>query len=282
MRRSVRIAAISFALAISLASQAHAARCTHAPAPGGDPGIAGATALRTELCRLREKPDSDATSVSANVTHSGAYDIEFAAWTFDLNRVRLETVSAAVATGETAPAFKARTGALFAMNGGFFDFGPQKELRPVGLFIEKGRIKKPLSRSLSGTLLINDKQVEIVATESVITAVGYTSGLQSRPLLVDPGNKLGMRANDRVRVPRSAICMPDSRHVIFVYAGQSGLSLFELATLLQAPVNAGGFGCDVALNLDGGPSTQVAAEIDGEPFERLGQNVVNAIVVLAP
>ncbi len=194
--------------------------------------------------------------------------------------MRLEVVSAAAPAGETAPSFKQRTGAVFAINGGFFDFGPQHELRPVGLLIEKGRIKRPLARSLSGTLLINGRQIDILTTASVVSAMGYTSGLQSKPLLVDPGNKLGMRGDDGVRVPRSAVCLPDSKHVTFVYAGKSGLSLFELATLLQARRSAEGFGCDVALNLDGGPSTQVAAEMDGAPFERLGQNVANAIVVL--
>ena len=229
---------------------------------------------------MRAQPSADLSSYTINVKHSSIYDVEFAAWTFDLSRVRLEVVSAAQDAGETAPSFKERTGAVFAINGGFFDFGPQHELRAVGLLIEKGRIKKPLSRALSGTLLINGQQVEILETSSVLTAMGYTSGLQSKPLLVDPGNKLGMRGDDHVRVPRSAICLTDPKHVTFIYAGESGLSLFELASLLQAPVNAGGFGCDVALNLDGGPSTQVAGTIDGEAFERLGQSVANAVVVL--
>ena len=280
MNTLVRITALSFALGIILSAVAAAAPCARPPAPGGDPALAGATALRAELCRLRASPATDLPSFIINVKHSSTYDVEFAAWEFDLSRVRLDVISAAAPAGEKAPTFKTRTGALFAINGSFFDFGPQQELRTVGLLIEKGRIKKPLSRALSGTLLINGAQVEIVETSSVVTAMGYSAGLQSKPLLVEPGNKLGMRGDDHVRVPRSAICLPDPRHVIFIYAGESGLSLFELATLLQMPAKAGGFGCDVALNLDGGPSTQVAGTIQGEAFERLGQNVANAIVVV--
>jgi uncharacterized protein YigE (DUF2233 family) len=267
-------------LGMVFAGSALAAPCTRAPKPGSDPTVAGATALQIELCRLRETAGNSPATIAASVTHSTTYAIEFVAWTFDLSRVRLEVISTTSTDGETIPAFKERAGAVFAINGGFFDFGPKKEIRPVGLLIEKGRIKKPLSRALSGTLLINGRQVEIMPTASVITTMGYTSGLQSRPMLVEPGNKHGMRGTDRVRVPRSAICLPDQRHITFIYAGKNGMSLYELATLLQAPTNTGGFGCDVALNLDGGPSTQVAAEVDGEPFERLGQNVVNAIVVL--
>jgi len=278
LRKLVCAGAISFALGIVFAPVAEATPCRHPPGPGlGDPGVAGATALRGELCRLRQT--SDASAVIANVKHSGTFDIEFAAWTFDLSRARLEVVSTSDVAGETVDAFRHRTGAALVINGGFFDFGPQHEIRPVGLLIEKGRIKKPLSRALSGTLLINGRQVELLATPSVVTAIGYTSGLQSKPLLVDPGNKIGMRSNDGVRVPRSAICMPDERHVTVIYAGQSGLSLFELATLLQAPADSGGFGCDVALNLDGGPSTQVSGTVDGAAFERLAQHVANAIVV---
>lgn len=279
MKTSARIALLSFALGIILSAHAQALPCTRPPGPGGDPTLAGATALRAELCRLRQTPSNDLSSLLVDVKHSGTYDVEFAAWTFDLARVQLEVVSALQSAGETAPAFKQRTGALFAINGGFFDYGPQREVRPVGLLIERGRIKKPLSRTLSGTLLISGRQVEILETPSVFALSGYTSGLQSKPLLVEPGNKLGMRGNDHVRVPRSAICLIDPRRVVFVYAGQSGLSLFELASLLQAPANTGGFGCDAALNLDGGPSTQAAGTINGAAFERSGQNVANAIVV---
>ena len=154
-------------------------------------------------------------------------------------------------------------------------------MRPVGLFLEKGQLKNPLGQALSGTLLITGHRVEISPTHSVGALQPYKFGLQSKPLLVDPGNKLGMRGNDGVRVPRSAICLTDAHHVSIFYAGGGGLSLFELATLLQAPTSAGGFACEVALNLDGGPSTQVSGDASGAAFERLGQNVANAIVVLA-
>ena len=38
---------------------------------------------------------------------------------------------------------------------------------------------------------------------------------------------------------------------------------------MLAPVKDGGFGCETALNLDGGPSTQVAVTIKGHA-EQLG------------
>jgi hypothetical protein len=262
------------------ATIATAAPCTSAPHLGGDPSIAGATALQIELCRARASAGNAPPGLIVKAAQAGQFDVEFGAWTFDLDRVRLETVSAAPASGEKADTFRQRSGAVFAINGGYFAFGPNREEQPVGLFIENGRMKSPLGRALSGTLLIAGHRAWIVPTSSVGDLKTYKFGLQSKPLLVDPGNKLGMRGDDGLRVPRSAICLTDARHVSFFYAGKSGLSLLELATLLQAPTNAGGFACEVALNLDGGPSTQVSADVAGARFERLGQNVANAVIVL--
>ena len=272
-------ATIAAALAFG-ACEASAAPCTHVPGSGGDPSIAGATALQIALCQAREGAGRNATAFIVHAAPGGGFDTEFGAWTFDLGHARLEIVSSASPNGESASSFRQRTGAAFAINGGFFDYGPQHELRPVGLFVENGQVINPLGKALSGTLLIAGHRVDLMETASVGDLHSYKFGLQSRPLLVEPGNKMGMRGNDGTRVPRSAVCLTDAKHVAFFYAGGGGLSLLELATLLQAPVSAGGFACDVALNLDGGPSTQVSSAGDGATLERGGQNVANAVVVL--
>ena len=276
----IRLALIG-AAACGLLARAEAAPCTHEPPPGGDPTIAAALALKIDLCRERSRPVADTAALVVQVAQSGLFNIEFGAWSFDLDRATLKIVSASAAAGERVDSFRQRTGAAFAINGGFFDFGPQRELRPVGLFIENGRAQNSLGKALSGTLLIAGRRVEILETGTIGSLQNYRFALQSKPLLVDPGNRLGMRGNDGVRVPRSAVCLTDAKHVVFFYGGGTGLSLFEMATLLQAPPESGGFGCNVALNLDGGPSTQVSAESGGATFERLGQNVANAVVVVA-
>jgi hypothetical protein len=48
----------------------------------------------------------------------------------------------------------------------------------------------------------------------------------------------------------------DGWFVITVVTG--GLSLFELGAILSANPSDGGFGCERAMNLDGGPSTQAS------------------------
>jgi hypothetical protein len=60
-------------------------------------------------------------------------------------------------------------------------------------------------------------------------------------------------------------------------AVEGGLSLFQLATLLAAPE---GVGCDVALNLDGGPSTQALFRAGGRRIAvEGGWPVANALIV---
>ena len=59
-----------------------------------------------------------------------------------------------------------------------------------------------------------------------------------------------------------------------------GLSLLRLAELLAAPTRDGGIGCDVAINLDGGPSTQAIWRGAGrEILIPGGSTVQNAIVL---
>src|SRR5689334_12856775 len=102
-------ALLLFTLACAGCASAYAEVCTRVPPPGGgDPSIAVATAIQAERCR---GPGTTVMRVSGN-----AFDVEFAAWTFDLDRVWLEIVPAASSNGEKAPAFRQRTGAVFAMN----------------------------------------------------------------------------------------------------------------------------------------------------------------------
>ena len=103
-------------------------------------------------------------------------------------------------------------------------------------------------------------------------------GFQSGPLLVDPGGVFGIGSNDFNRVPRSAVCVAGDKVVFAVVEG--GLSLFELAKLLIASPAQGGFGCERALNLDGGPSTQASLAAGNGTFEVAGKwNVLSALGV---
>jgi hypothetical protein len=67
-----------------------------------------------------------------------------------------------------------------------------------------------------------------------------------------------------------------------IIAVDGGLSLYQLATLLAAPAADGGLGCDVALNLDGGPSTQASSRAGSQNLDILGGTTVqNALIISA-
>jgi hypothetical protein len=51
---------------------------------------------------------------------------------------------------------------------------------------------------------------------------------------------------------------------------------------MAAPIVDGGLGCDVALNLDGGPSTQASSRAGSQNLDVFGgTNVQNALIVYA-
>jgi uncharacterized protein YigE (DUF2233 family) len=102
--------------------------------------------------------------------------------------------------------------------------------------------------------------------------------LQVGPILVDPGGKFAMKQNDYQRLNRSAICLTKDDVVIVTLFG--GISLYDFAELFASSPKDGGFGCDSALNLDGGPSTQVSFSDGSASFEQVGRwRISNAIVI---
>ncbi|HYQ15500.1 MAG TPA: phosphodiester glycosidase family protein [Polyangiaceae bacterium] len=82
--------------------------------------------------------------------------------------------------------------------------------------------------------------------------------VQSFPLLVELDGRSGIHRDDGRRAARTVACLVDrALHFIVIAAPRGeGPTLFEAADLLRAAAPLG-FGCRVALNLDGGPSTGV-------------------------
>jgi hypothetical protein len=67
-----------------------------------------------------------------------------------------------------------------------------------------------------------------------------------------------------------------------IVAVDGGLSLYQLAVLMATPPDQGGLGCDVALNLDGGPSTQAVSRAGAQELDVFGGTTVqNALIIQA-
>ena len=201
------------------------------------------------------------------------------AWMVDPEHNEIAVVEQTRPEGSTTAEFRAGHKALLAINGGFFEKDRNGALTPSGLLIVNGERRHPYHKKAgSGALLVAGEKVALDWSRSAGAGQTWTHALQVGPMVVDPGGKNGIRSNDNKRVDRSAVCLADGRLIFIVIDG--GMSLFELGEVLSTSDLKGGFGCERALNLDGGPSTQASFENGGQRVEVTGDwPVQNGIVV---
>jgi hypothetical protein len=162
-------------------------------------------------------------------------------------------------------------GALAVVNGGYFeaDFRPSTWLKNAGIELSPKR-----DTSKGGVFALGEQGVYL----GPFAGLGFEPKLaiQSFPLIVEPDGKPGIHSDDGRRAARTVACLVGDRlHLIVIAAPRGeGPTLFESASLLREPPPRG-FGCRVALNLDGGPSTgvwfgpEVAAK-QRPPFSPIG------------
>ncbi len=207
--------------------------------------------------------------------------IHLQGWTFEPETWRLRVLPAPEDAGLSAYEALTASGAVLAINGGYFDYvytDGKRRLRPTGLVIAR---KKTVHRRGGGSGIVYDKRGRVGISWSRATQAwrGADDALQAGPLLVDPGGRHGIRRDSGRLARRSVLCLlHDGRFVILV--SRSSVTLFDLATILVR-ARPYGIGCERAINLDGGPSTQVATNFGGEIGGVAGlSRVVNAILVV--
>jgi uncharacterized protein YigE (DUF2233 family) len=218
------------------------------------------------------------SGLSAGTADYAKYGISIHVFDFEQARFTMRVAEQKAATG--SPVGDLLDGDdVFVINGGFFERDSRDRLSPSGLLIIDGKVvAEEHQRAGSGVIYVEADGVAITRRKDFRDRARVRHALQVGPLLVDPGGVKGIYKNDLERHNRSAICLRGTSFTAFVVEG--GISLFQLADLLSRPRDGGGFGCDIAINLDGGPSTQavlragkVRSEIAG------GTTVENAIVV---
>ena len=106
------------------------------------------------------------------------------------------------------------------------------------------------------------------------------NALQAGPIVVEPDGSPGIRSskNDK-RYDRTAVCLRGGAVVVVVVEG--GLTLLDLAQFLSTPQAAGGAGCNIAISLDGGGSTQALFRTGGHRLLIPGQTTVNNALVFS-
>jgi uncharacterized protein YigE (DUF2233 family) len=231
------------------------------------------------LAQLRAaEPEELLPGAHYSVARIADYDVDLHVWSFDPTRFHLKVRQQAQTGGQSIGEFLTDSGDVLAINGGFFDTDSRARLTPSGLLIVDGMLVRDVTDKGSGIVFATADGVSIVRRQDFRPA-GVVHAVQSGPLLVDPGGKLGIYKEDFDRQRRSAICLDGSTvRVVMVEGG--GLSLLELARVLSSPREAGGLACEVALNLDGGPSTQAMARIGSQELSFVGRwRIQNALVL---
>jgi len=214
---------------------------------------------------------------------SKEYGIAMRIWSVDTAGFEIDLTEQKDPHGSSIREFLADPGTTLALNGGFFEIDHSKRLSPSGVLVINGKVRNAsLHDRLSGALVRNSKGISIIEAKDLGQLTNYDFALQTGPILVEGRGKLGIRRNDYDRVNRAAVCLRDHLILFVTVHGLdgNGLSLYEFAELLAAREIDGGLDCNLAINLDGGPSTQVGMNVAGtrEHVDGLWK-IHNAVVV---
>lgn len=200
------------------------------------------------------------------------------AFRIDQGRFRFDIVEQSGPDGERVDSFGPRSNAVLAVNGGFFgerEYG--KGLYPVGLLRTEAGGRSPNWPRAGGYLLLGSGPAAIAP--SAAEPPDAAKVLQSKPLLIEPGGHWAMNSNQQLGRSRTALCLLAGGDAILLLVSGSGLSLYETGWLFREHAVGGHFGCDSALALDGGGSTQLW--VDGrDDLEIVGETAVHNSLVL--
>ena len=161
--------------------------------------------------------------------------------------------------------------AAVAVNASFFD----KDGRAMGFAIDEGRLLASGKQLNWGALVVDGKRAQIVLGNKIRSPLKYRLIVQGLPRLVVAGRVPQLKPQS---AERTAVCAAGNA-VVLVVAVRAETTAF--ARFLADPPEKGGLGCTDALNLDGGPSTQLVARL---PMLTLsvpgGWGVPNALVAV--
>jgi hypothetical protein len=159
----------------------------------------------------------------------------------------------------------APTGAVVMINGGYFD----DALKPT-TWVKDGDKEhhgKNAKAKNSGVLIAPSDQRRgawVGALEKAPAKPAFV--VQNSPMLLDGRGRIVAPPKNLHRAARTVACASETKPkdkprplklIVILASPGVGPTLHETAELLKKPVDEGGFGCRVALNLDGGPSSGI-------------------------
>lgn len=191
------------------------------------------------------------------------------AFRFAIADVELRLVPAA--GGRARVDALAPAGDAVAVNASFFDH----DGRAMGLAIDRARSIGGRRLAAWSALVVAGDRGRVVRGDALRADTDADLVVQGLPRLVIRGAVPKLKPQ---RAARTAVCADGGRLTLLVTTTR--VEAAELALFLAAPPEAGGLGCQDALNLDGGPSTQLRARWGGFTADLAGGwGVPNALVV---
>ncbi|PYN85967.1 MAG: hypothetical protein DMD87_20665 [Candidatus Rokuibacteriota bacterium] len=193
------------------------------------------------------------------------------AFKIDLEVAEVRLVSAGgPASRRTVAQIAAPYPVVVAVNASFFD----TEGRAIGLGVNDGQLLAAGKRQSWGALVVDGKKARIVLGGDIQDYRAYRLVVQGIPRLV-VGGKV-QRLKPQV-AERTAVCAAGGSITIAV---TTRIETTDFARFLADAPEKGGLGCSDALNLDGGPSTQLVVRLPSMNLSLPGWAVPNALVAV--
>jgi len=194
------------------------------------------------------------------------------AFRIDLDAANLHLVPAGgPASRRTVEQIAAIYPSVVAVNASFFD----QEGRAMGLAVHEGQVLAAGKRPDWGALIVDGTQARIVLGSDVQDRLTSRLIVQGIPRLVVEGRIPRLKSQV---AERTAVCAA-GRVVVLVISTKAEATSF--ARFLAEPLERGGLGCSDALNLDGGPSTQLVVRLPTLTLSMPGGwGVPNALIVV--
>ena len=175
-------------------------------------------------------------------------------WRLDQKYFRLDVAYAE--TPKPLESWQRETNALMVVNGGFYSIENETYF-PDGLTIVNGEASGRSFNGYGGMLAIHETWAELssLAQQPYNPGEPLQAALQSFPVLVQPGGKLGFGADreNHVGARRTVIGQDQDGRILLIVAPQGYFTLHQLSVYLtESDLNL-----DIAINLDGGGSTGI-------------------------
>jgi uncharacterized protein YigE (DUF2233 family) len=195
-------------------------------------------------------------------------------WRLDQKYFRLDVAFSE--TPKSLETWQGETNALMVLNGGFYSVENER-YSPDGLTIIDGKASGHSFNGFGGMLAINQSWAELrwLVQKPYNAYEPLQAALQSFPILVQPGGKLGFGAEreNGVSARRTLIGQDKNGRILFIVAPQGYFTLHQLSVYLtESDLNL-----NIAINLDGGGSTGILV---ANPYELIPPNRLLPFVIL--